>query len=76
MIIKNTDDRPVDIQMATRHIRIHPGEERMITADEVRDPTLRESLQVRAIAIVRPVTEQEEEQLRAEMEASGNTQGG
>lgn len=76
MIIKNTDDRPVDIQMATRHIRIHPGEERMITADEVRDPTLRERLQVRAIAIVRPVTEEEEQQLRAEMEASEDHRDG
>lgn len=76
MIIKNTDDRPVDIQMATRNIRIHPGEERMITADEVRDPTLRERLQVRAIAIVRPVTEEEEQQLRAEMEASEDHRDG
>ncbi len=76
MIIKNTDDRPVDIKMATRHIRINPGQERMISADEVRDPTLRERLQVRAIAIVRPVTEAEEEQLRAELEASRDRQGG
>lgn len=76
MIIKNTDDRPVDIKMATRHIRVNPGEERMISAEEVRDPTLRERLQVRAIAIVRPVTEEEEETLRQEIEASEDPQSG
>lgn len=75
MIIKNTNDRPVDIEMATRRIRVHPGQERMITSDEVRDPALRAKLQVRAIAIVRPVTEEEEQQLRAELESSGNPQG-
>ena len=64
MIIKNTNDRPVDIQMATRRITVHPGEEKMITAEEVRDPMLRQKLQVRAISIVRPATEAEEMQLR------------
>ena len=64
MIIKNTNDRPVEIQMATRRIVVHPGEEKMITAEEVRDPTLRQKLQVRAISIVRPATEEEELQLR------------
>jgi hypothetical protein len=63
MIIKNTDDRPVDIQMATRDIRVDPGQEVMITADEVRDTALRQNLQVRAISIVRPVTEDEEDDL-------------
>jgi hypothetical protein len=72
MIIKNTDDRPVEIQMATRSIRVNPGDEVMITADEVRDATLRQSLQVRAISIVRPATEEEEEALlRSQMESSG-----
>jgi glycosyltransferase involved in cell wall biosynthesis len=61
MIIKNTDDRPVDIQMATRDIRVNPGQEVMITADEVRDTALRQNLQVRAISIVRPVTAEEED---------------
>lgn len=67
MIIKNTNDRPVDIQMATRRITVHPGEEQMITAEEVRDPTLRQSLQIRAISIVRPATETEESTLRQEL---------
>jgi hypothetical protein len=63
MIIKNTDDRSVDISMATRDITVGPGQEVMITADEVRDSALRQSLQVRAISIVRPVTEDEETDL-------------
>lgn len=64
MIIKNTNDRPVDIEMARRTITVHPGEETMITAEEVRDPMLRQKLQIRAISIVRPATEDEEVQLR------------
>lgn len=67
MIIKNTDDRPVEIKMATRRITVHPGQERMITAEEVRDPTLRQSLQIRSISIVRPATEEEEKALREEL---------
>ena len=70
MIIKNTSDRPVEIQMATRQIVVPPGEERMITADEVRDATLRQSLQVRAVSIVRPATEEEELELRQSLEQS------
>ncbi|MEX0746811.1 MAG: hypothetical protein WD275_02345 [Rhodothermales bacterium] len=68
MIIKNTNDRSVDIEMATRRIVVPPGEERMITADEVRDPMLRQKLQVRAVSIVRPATEEEEVDLRQSME--------
>lgn len=64
MIIKNTNDRPVDIEMARRTITVNPGEEKMITAEEVRDPMLRQKLQIRAISIVRPATEDEEIQLR------------
>ncbi len=54
--------------MATRQLTVHPGQERMITAEEVRDPTLRQSLQIRAISIVRPATEEEEIALRQELE--------
>ena len=64
MIIKNTNDRAVGIRLATRELRIGPGEEHAITADEVKDPALREHLQVRAVSIVRPTTDAEEEELR------------
>jgi len=66
MLIKNTNPRPVKIVMATRTLVLQPGEEQLITADEVRDTVLREKLQVRAISIVRPATEAEEEALLRE----------
>ena len=59
MIIKNTDTKDVVIQMNTRQLTVKPGQERFISAEEVRDPTLREQLQVRAISIVRPATDAE-----------------
>ena len=68
MIIKNSDTKPVTIDMATRSITIEPGEEQPITAEEVRDPILRESLQVRAISIVRPATEEEDAALKQRLE--------
>ena len=61
MIIKNTDTKPVVLQMSSRQLTVNPGQERFITAEEVRDPTLRERLQVRAISIVRPATDAENE---------------
>ena len=61
MIVKNTDDRPVEVNLATRTLLILPGEEYAISADEVKDPVLRENLQVRAISIVRPTTDAEED---------------
>ena len=69
MLIKNTNDRAVNIEMKTREIRLNPGEEKFITAEEVRDEQLRAKLQVRAISIVRPSTEAEEVELMNEIEA-------
>ena len=74
MIIKNANTRPVEIDMASRRITVPPGEARMITAEEVRDPALRQNLQVRAISIVRPVTTEEEEAFRKELEEAGSGQ--
>ena len=71
MLIKNTNTRPVEIPMATRHITLGPGEEQLVTAKEVRDAVLREHLQVRAVAIVRPSTEEEEEELLKRLEEEG-----
>lgn len=67
MLIKNTDERPVEIRMNRRTIRLMPGEQQFITADEVRDPSLREKLQVRGISIVRPSTDEEEQVLRDQL---------
>ena len=67
MLIKNTHSRPVDIEMASRTVRLNPGEEKLVTAEEVRDPVLRENLQVRAVSIVRPATDEEEEELKRKL---------
>lgn len=60
MLIKNISEKPVSIHMKTRTLELKPGEEALVSAEEVLDPTLREYLQVRAVAVVRPATEEEE----------------
>ncbi len=69
MIVKNTEERSVVIKLATRTLVIHPGEEYPVSADEVKDPVLRENLQVHTISIVRPMTEAEEDELQRLLEA-------
>lgn len=69
MLIKNTNDRAVTIEMKNRDILLNPGEEKFITAEEVRDEQLRAKLQVRAVSIVRPSTEDEEVELMKEIES-------
>ena len=68
MIVKNTEERTVEINLATRTLVIHPGEEYPISADEVKDPVLRENLQVRTISILRPATEAEEDEVQRLLE--------
>ena len=68
MIVKNTEERSVAIKLATRTLVIHPGEEYPVSADEVKDPVLRENLQVHTISIVRPMTEAEEDELQRLLE--------
>ncbi len=69
MIIKNTHARPVTVDMATRTIVVRPGDEIPITAEEVRDSALRQYLQVRAISIVRPTSDEEEAALKQQLDA-------
>ena len=69
MIVKNTEERSVEIKLATRTLVIHPGEVYPVSADEVKDPVLRENLQVHTISIVRPTTEAEEDELQRLLEA-------
>lgn len=64
MLIKNTNARTVTINMSTRTISLDPGEEELVTAEEVLDETLRDFLQVRGVSIVRPAREEEEAELR------------
>ncbi len=61
MLIKNVVERPLRLVLDTRVVPLEPGEEVLVSAVEVRDPVLRENLQVRTIAIVRPATDEEDE---------------
>lgn len=67
MWIKNTNDRSVELVLGTRTIPLEPGDEAAVTPDEVRDPSMREHLQIRTVVIVRPTTPEEEETLAAEL---------
>lgn len=60
MVIKNTNERLVEIELAGRSFVLEPGDEMLILPEEVRDATMREHLQVRSVSIVRPTTEDEE----------------
>ncbi len=72
MLIKNTNDRPVTIDLAHRKLTLTPGEERFVTAEEVREASLRESLQMRSVSIVRPTTLEEEAAIKKAVEAGEN----
>ena len=59
MIIKNVVERVLTLELSSRVVTLDPGEETAVTAEEVRDVVLRENLQVRTIAIVRPTAAEE-----------------
>lgn len=65
MLVKNVVEETVSIRMAGRVLELGPGDEALVTAVEVKDPVLREHLQIRTIAIVRPATDAEGETLDA-----------
>jgi len=67
MLIKNTNTDLVTIKMTTRTITLTPGDEVLITAEEVLDQTLRDYLQVRGVSIVRPSSDEEEAELREQL---------
>ncbi len=71
MLITNNGSEEVRVSMTSRVLRIGPGEEALITPEEVRDPSLRSALQERSIAIVRPATPEEDDALQ---ERLGNDQ--
>ena len=68
MLIKNSGAEVVEVAMSSRRLRLAPGEEAFITPEEVRDAPLRNALQERSIAIVRPATPAEDEALRERLE--------
>jgi hypothetical protein len=64
MLIKNLSEQSLTIRMATRKLELDAGEEIAVTAEEVRDAVLRDHLQVRTIAVVRPTTAEENDDLK------------
>lgn len=60
MLVKNVCEQPLTIRLKARTLALEPGDEALVTPEEVRDATLREHLQVRTLAVVRPATEAED----------------
>lgn len=75
MLIKNLGTESLTIRMISRKLTLGPGDEAALTPDEVRDPVMRENLQVRTIAIVRPTTPEEDEELQNRLAAENDTAG-
>ncbi|MEM8556744.1 MAG: hypothetical protein AAGG50_02765 [Bacteroidota bacterium] len=71
MLIKNVSERPLTIILKNRGIDMTAGEEVLVTAEEVRDDILRDHMQRRTIAIVRPSTEEENEALLQRLAEAG-----
>lgn len=67
MIIKNVSEKTLDLRLDTRTISMEAGDERPVSPVEVKDSALRQALQIRSIAIVRPTTPEESEQLADEL---------
>ncbi len=68
MWIKNNGTETVTVSLSSRELQLGPGEEKLITPEEVRDSSMRTALQERSIAIVRPATEDEEEALQERLD--------
>lgn len=67
MIIKNVSEDALDLRLDTRTIHMEPGDERPVSPVEVKDSALRQALQIRSIAIVRPTSSEESEQLAVDL---------
>jgi len=65
MLIKNVAERPITITLNNRTINMEAEEEVIVSAEEVRDPEMREHLQVRTIAVVRPASDEESSTLHS-----------
>ncbi|MCY4170072.1 MAG: hypothetical protein OXE59_11855 [Bacteroidetes bacterium] len=64
MIVKNANKKTISVRLEGRQLEILPGEEVCVTSDEVMDNALRDLLQVRDLAIVRPLTEKENKEIQ------------
>ncbi|MCY4674302.1 MAG: hypothetical protein OXD43_11175 [Bacteroidetes bacterium] len=65
MIVKNTNKKPLSVKLKHREIGLPPGGTAPVTSDEVMEDAMRDLLQVRKLAIVRPLTEQENKEIQS-----------
>ena len=65
MIVKNTNKKPLSVKLKHREIGLPPGGTAPVTSDEVMEDAMRDLLQVRKLAIVRPLTEQENKEVQS-----------
>ena len=65
MIVKNTNKKPLSVKLKHREIGLPPGGTAPVTSDEVMEDAMRDLLQVRQLAIVRPLTEQENKEVQS-----------
>ncbi|HCR48953.1 MAG TPA: hypothetical protein PLL64_01140 [Rhodothermales bacterium] len=63
MLVKNLLEHPIEIKLAARLLALDAGEEAIVTPSEAREESLREHLQLRTVAVVRPSTAEEEAQI-------------
>ena len=75
MIIKNTNKKPLTVKLKHREIGLPPGGTAPITSEEVMENSMRDLLQVRQLAIVRPLTEQENKEVQSQFAAKKNAKG-
>ena len=59
MVVKNVTEAPLTVRLSSRSFSLDPQGETVVSAEEVRDSAMRECLQLRTLAIVRPATEAE-----------------
>lgn len=64
MIVKNTNKKAISVKLGSRVIEIPAGCDAPVTSEEVMDNALRDLLQVRTLAIVRPLTEKENREVQ------------
>ena len=72
MLIKNVSEKPLSFTMETREVNMTKGEEIIVSAKEVKDNVLRNEMQLRTIAVVRPATDEEERALQIELNSNDN----
>ncbi|MBN8588342.1 MAG: hypothetical protein J0L94_08465 [Rhodothermia bacterium] len=70
MLVKNLLEHSIEIKLSARTLLLEAGEEAIVTPGEAREENLREHLQLRTVAVVRPSTAEEEAHVARAMRQS------